>query len=102
MSRINIIDRSRQEVSLSSWFYHTYINRNRTVKENHSSLLIDKSGLVLFSVDGYCQPCETAFEADGCFFHFCACQDHKHHSEEEELKRGLVRRGRIVKRKQYL
>ena len=46
-----------------------------------------------FSVDGYCQHCETAFEADGCFFHFCACQDHKHHSEEE-LKRGLVRRER--------
>ena len=54
-----------------------------------------------FSVDGYCQHCETAFEADGCFFHFCACQDHKHHSEEE-LKRGLVRRERTVKRKQYL
>ena len=27
-----------------------------------------------FSVDRFCSPCNTVFEAMGCFYHFCPCQ----------------------------
>ena len=28
-----------------------------------------------FSVDGFCSHCNTEFEAMGCFYHFCPCQE---------------------------
>ena len=28
-----------------------------------------------FSVDGFCSHCNTVFEAMGCFYHFCPCQE---------------------------
>ena len=28
-----------------------------------------------FSVDGICDPSISVFEAMGCFFHYCPCQD---------------------------
>ena len=28
-----------------------------------------------FNVDGYCDYCKTVFEAIGCYFHFCSCQE---------------------------
>ena len=28
-----------------------------------------------FSVDGNCHQCNTVFEAMGCYFHYCPCQE---------------------------
>ena len=28
-----------------------------------------------FKVDGFCGLCNTVFEAMGCFYHYCSCQD---------------------------
>ena len=28
-----------------------------------------------FNVDGFCAHCKIIFEAMGCYFHFCACQE---------------------------
>ena len=32
-----------------------------------------------FSVDGICNDCNTVFEAMGCYFHYCPCQEARPH-----------------------
>ena len=41
-----------------------------------------------FSVDGFCSHCYTAFEAMGCFHHFCSCQKLRPSLTEEDNTRG--------------
>ena len=45
-----------------------------------------------FNVQGVCANCKTIFEAMGCYFHFCACQEARESMTEEEAQRGLKRR----------
>ena len=44
-----------------------------------------------FSVDGFCSHCNTVFEAMGCFYHFCPCQELRPSLTEEGVKRGSRR-----------
>ena len=44
-----------------------------------------------FSVDGFCSHCNTVFEAKGCFYHFCPCQELRSSLTEEDIKRGRRR-----------
>ena len=39
-----------------------------------------------FSVDGFCSHCNTVFEAMGCFYHFCPCQELHPTLTEEDIK----------------
>ena len=41
-----------------------------------------------FSVDGYCNHCKTVFEAMGCYFHFCPCQEARPSLTDDDSKRG--------------
>ena len=45
-----------------------------------------------FSVDGFCSHCKTVFEAMGCFYHFCPCQELRSSLTQEDIKRGSRRR----------
>ena len=45
-----------------------------------------------FSVDGFCSHCNTVFEAMGCFYHFCHCQELHPSLTEEDIKRGSRKR----------
>ena len=45
-----------------------------------------------FSVDGFCSHCNTVFQAMGCFYHFCPCQELRPSLTEEDIKRGSRRR----------
>ena len=40
-----------------------------------------------FSVDGFFSHCNTVFEAMGCFYHFCPCQELRPSHTEEDVKR---------------
>ena len=40
------------------------------------------------NVDGFCSHCNTVFEAMGCFYHFCSCQELHPSLTEEDIKRG--------------
>ena len=42
-----------------------------------------------FSVDGFCGHCITVFEAMGCFYHYCLCQEARPSLTEEENQRGI-------------
>ena len=44
-----------------------------------------------FSVDGFCSHCNTVFEAMGCFYHFCPCQELRSSLTEGDIKRGSRR-----------
>ena len=54
-----------------------------------------------FAVDGYCAHCNTVFEAMGCFYHFCTCQERKN-LLLEDIEKGLKRRERTEYRRDYI
>ena len=55
-----------------------------------------------FSVDRFCSHCNTVFEAMGCFYHFCSCQELRSSLTEEDIKRGSRRRELDELRQSYI
>ena len=55
-----------------------------------------------FSVDGFCSHCNTVFEALGCFYHFCTCQELHPSLTDEDIKRGGRRRELDELRQSYI
>ena len=55
-----------------------------------------------FSVDGFCSHCNTVFEAMGCFYHFCHCQELHPSLTEEDIKRGRRKRELDELRRGYI
>ena len=60
------------------------------------------------SVDGFCSNCNTVFEAMGCFYQFCSCQELRPSLTEEDTKHGTgkrelveLRRGCRQKKKRF-
>ena len=45
-----------------------------------------------FNVDGYCDHCKTVFEAMGCYYHFCFCQEARPFLTEQDIERGNKKR----------
>ena len=41
-----------------------------------------------FKVDGFCAHCKTVFEAMGCFYHYCPCQEARISPTEGDIERG--------------
>ena len=46
-----------------------------------------------FSVDGNCNHCNTVFEAMGCYFHYCPCQEARPSLTDNENMRGIKKEG---------
>ena len=55
-----------------------------------------------FKVDGFCAHCTTVFEAMGCFFHYCSCQEARPSLTQEDIERGNKKREMDQMRKQYI
>ena len=55
-----------------------------------------------FKVDGFCAHCKTVFEAMGCFYHYCPCQEARPSLTEEDIKRGNKKTEMDQMRKQYI
>ena len=45
-----------------------------------------------FSVDGICNYCNTVFEAMGCYFHQCPCQEARPSFVDNEFMKGMKMR----------
>ena len=45
-----------------------------------------------FSNDGFCSHCNTVFEAMGCSYHFCPCQELRPSLTEEDIQRGSTKK----------
>ena len=55
-----------------------------------------------FKVDGFCAHCKTVFEAMGCFYRYCRCQEARPSLTEEDIKRVKKKREMDQMRKQYI
>ena len=55
-----------------------------------------------FSFDDFCSDCNTVFEAMGCFYHFCPCQEVQPSLTEEHIQRGSEKRERREFRRHYI
>ena len=55
-----------------------------------------------FKVDGFCAHCKSVFEAMGCFYHYCACQEARPSLTEEDIERGNKKREMDRMKKQYI
>ena len=55
-----------------------------------------------FSVNGFCSHCKTVFEAMGCFYHFCPCQEFCPSLTEEDIQRGRKKRQLDALRRHYI
>ena len=53
-----------------------------------------------FSVDGICNHCNTLFEAMGCYFHYCPCQEARPSLTDNEIMRGIKKREQDQMRKE--
>ena len=45
-----------------------------------------------FSVDGICHHCNTVFEAMGCYYHYCPCQEARPSLTDADIERGIKKR----------
>ena len=55
-----------------------------------------------FNVDGYCDHCKTVFEAMGCYYHFCSCQEARPSLTEQNIERGNKKREMDDMRGEYI
>ena len=55
-----------------------------------------------FKVDGFCAHCKTVFEAMGCLYHYCPCQEARPSLAEEVIERGNKKIEMDQLRKQYI
>ena len=55
-----------------------------------------------FIVDGFCFHCNTVFEAMGCYYHFCPCQELRPSLTEEHIQRGSKKRELDALRRHYI
>ena len=55
-----------------------------------------------FNVDGCGAHYKTVFEAMGCFYHYCPCQETRPSLNKEDIERGLKKREMDNLRKQYI
>ena len=45
--------------------------------------------IVCFSVDGLCYHCNTVFEAMGCYYHYCTCQETRPSLKDTDIERAV-------------
>ena len=55
-----------------------------------------------FEVGGFCAHCKIVFEALGCFYRYCPCQEARLSLTEEDINRGNKKREMDQMRKHYI
>ena len=55
-----------------------------------------------FSVDGICYHCNTVFEAMGCYYHYCPCQEERPSLTDTDIERGVKNRQQDEMRRDYI
>ena len=81
----------------------SYFQRTKPQCEIKSFLTTDRQQKIdLFSANGFCFHFNTAFEAMGCFYHFCPCQEFRPPLTEEDIQRGSRKRELDALRRHYI
>ena len=45
-----------------------------------------------FSIDGKCYHCNTVFEALGCYYHYCPCQEARPSPTDTDIEKRVIKR----------
>ena len=70
----------------------SYFQQARPACRIKSSVITGKQKKIdCFIVDGICNHCNTVFEAMGCYFHYCPCQEACLSLTDNEIMRGKKR-----------
>ena len=81
----------------------SYFQRTRPECEIESFITaVSRKKIDCFSVDGFCSHCTAVFEAMGCFYQFCPCQELRPSLNEEDIQRGSKKRELDALRRQYI
>ena len=95
------LDKTRPAAS-KIWSCPSSNEQDQNVKLNASLQQADRKKIDCFSVDGFCSHCNTVFEAMGCFYHFCPCQEMRPSLTEDDIQRGSKKRELDALRRHYL
>ena len=88
---------------LRIWFCHTFNKVDQIAKLRVMLLLVHKRRLVdCFSVDGICYHCNIVFEAMGCYYHYCPCQEARPSLTDTDIERGVKKRQQDEMRRDYI
>ena len=74
--------------------YHTFRESDHRVKWKVSTRQVDREKIDADAVGGFCEHCNIVFEAMGCYFCFCQCQESQFFLTEEETQRSIKKRAR--------
>ena len=55
-----------------------------------------------FTVDGICYHCNTVFEAMGCYYHYCPCQEARLSLTDTDIEGGMKKRLQDKMRRDYI
>ena len=88
-SRLDIIELA----TLRIWSCLFIKNQDQNVKLR-AFLHLQTAKIDCFNVDGGCDHFKTVFEAMGCYYHFCFCQEASPSLTEQDIERGNKKRER--------
>ena len=97
-SRLDIIELT----TLKIWSCLFSREQNQKVKSRVFSHLENRKKIDCFNVDGYCDHCKTVFEAMGCYYHFCSCQEARTSLTDQDFERGNKKREMDDMRREYI
>ena len=81
----------------------SYFQRTRPECEIESFFTTGRQKKIdCFSVDGFCSHCNNVFEAMGCFYHFCLCQELRPSFTEKDIQSGSKKRELDALRRHYI
>ena len=81
----------------------SYFQQNRPDCKNESKVTTGRQNKIdCFSVDGIFYHCNSVFEAMGCYFHYCPCQEACPSLTDNQMLRGLKKREQDQMRKDYI
>ena len=81
----------------------SYFQHSRPDCKNESNVTTGRQKKVdCFSVDGTCQRCNTVFEAMGCYFHYCSCQEARAFLTDTDFERGVQKWQQDEMRRDYI
>ena len=93
----------QNKTSSSEKMVRSYFQRTRPECKIESFFTTGRQKKIdCFSVDGFCFHCNTVFEAMGCFYHFCPCQELRLSLTEEDIQRGSKKRELDALRRHYI
>ena len=81
----------------------SYFQQSRPGCKTESNVTIGRQKKIdCLSVDGICHHCNTVFEAMGCYYHYCPCQEARPSLTDTDIERGVKKRQQDEMRRDYI